>query len=62
VMPTVMQKVAALSPMNWGLEGLLAVLLRGGGLAAAAPHVARLAAFAALMLLLAWLLFRRNAR
>lgn len=62
VMPGFMQKLAALSPMNWGLEALLAVLLRGGGLANAAPHVLRLLAFATLMLVVAWLLFKRNAR
>ena len=60
VMPAFMQVLASWSPMNWGLEGLLSVLLRGGGLAAAAPHAGRLFAFAALMLVLAWWLFRRS--
>jgi ABC-2 type transport system permease protein len=60
VMPAAMQAVAAWSPMNWGLEGLLTVLLRGGGVVAAAPQLLRLVVFAALMLLLAWLLFKRN--
>jgi ABC-2 type transport system permease protein len=62
VMPAAMQRLAALSPMNWGLEALLTVLLRGGGVAAAAPLLLRLLAFAALMLALAWLIFKRNAR
>ena len=62
VMPGFMQRLAQLSPMNWGLEGLLTVLLRGGNLASVAPHALRLAGFAALMLLLAWWLFRRAAR
>jgi ABC-2 type transport system permease protein len=61
LMPPVMQRLAAFSPMNWGLEALLAVLLRGGDLAAVAPHAARLAAFAAAMLLLALFLFRKPA-
>ncbi|KAF7600467.1 MAG: ABC transporter [Candidatus Dactylopiibacterium carminicum] len=60
VMPAVMQAAARCSPMNWALEGLLQVLLREGGLAAAMPFVARLAAFAALMWLVAILLFRRR--
>ena len=30
VMPLAMQKIAQFSPMNWALEGLLDVLLRGG--------------------------------
>jgi ABC-2 type transport system permease protein len=44
--------------MNWGLEALLTVLLRGGDAAATLPHVARLGSFAAAMLLLALFLFR----
>jgi ABC-2 type transport system permease protein len=62
VMPVFMQNLARLSPMNWGLEGLLTVLLRGDDVAGAAPHALRLLAFAALMLVLAWLLFRRKSR
>jgi len=38
------------------------VLLRGGGVAASWPHVARLLGFAALMFGLALLLFQRRAR
>ncbi len=60
VMPVFMQTLARWSPMNWGLEGLLTVLLRGGGVASAAPHALRLLGFAALMLALAWWLFRRG--
>lgn len=58
VMPAFMQNLADWSPMNWGLEALLTVLLRGGDAAATLPHVARLGAFAAAMLLLALFLFR----
>lgn len=60
VMPAVMQKIAAWSPMNWGLEGLLNVLLRNGEVASVLPEVYRLAGFSALMLVLAFLLFRRR--
>jgi len=60
VMPPLMQRVAEWSPMNWGLEGLLVVLLRGGGLAEAAPHVLRLVVFGLAMLALAAWLFRRR--
>lgn len=61
VMPAFMQRVAELSPMNWGLEGLLTVLLRGGGVAAILPEVGRLVAFAAVMLMLAAVLIRKPA-
>lgn len=60
VMPPVMQKIAAYSPMNWGLEGLLNVLLRSGNVASVLPEAGRLAGFASLMLMLAFVLFRRR--
>lgn len=62
VMPAAMQKLAELSPMNWGLEALLNVLLRGGDVASTLPHVLRLGGFAALMFGLALLLFQRPSR
>jgi ABC-2 type transport system permease protein len=61
VMPAFMQRLAEWSPMNWGLEALLTVLLRGGGLAETLPHALRLLAFAAVMIALALLLFRKPA-
>ena len=61
VMPPVMQKIAAFSPMNWGLEGLLDVLLRGGNLAAILPEAGKLVGFALLMLPIGFALFRRRA-
>ena len=60
VMPPVMQKIATYSPMNWGLEGLLNVLLRNGDVASVLPQVGRLAGFTTLMLVIAFLLFRRR--
>lgn len=60
VMPPVMQKIAAFSPMNWGLEGLLDVLLRGGDLAAILPEAGKLTGFALLMLMVGFALFRRR--
>lgn len=62
VMPPVMQKIAAYSPMNWGLEGLLDVLLRNGDVSSVLPEAYRLTGFSSLMLLLAFLLFSRRAR
>lgn len=60
VMPGFMQRLVEVSPMNWGLEALLTVLLRGGGVADALPQIGRLAGFAVLMFLLAVFLFRRR--
>lgn len=59
VMPALMQRVAEWSPMNWGLEALLTVLLRGGGVAATLPEVGRLVVFALVMLVLAALWIRK---
>ena len=59
VMPGFMQRLVEVSPMNWGLEALLTVLLRGG-VGGALPFAMRLTAFAALMLLLAWVLFSKE--
>jgi ABC-2 type transport system permease protein len=61
VMPAAMQRFAELSPMSWGLDGFLDVLLRGRGLAAVLPEVALLTGFGLVALLLAaWLLPRRE--
>lgn len=59
VMPEVMQHIAVFSPMNWGLEALLDVLLRGADVSAVLPRVGRLGGFSVLMMVLAYLLFRR---
>jgi ABC-2 type transport system permease protein len=47
IMPDFMQKAAAMSPMNWGLEGFFSILLRDGGLAMAAPEIMKLLSLAA---------------
>lgn len=60
VMPPVMQAVVRYSPMNWGLEGLLEVLLRGGNAASIIEPVATLCGFGGLMLLFAYGLLRRS--
>jgi ABC-2 type transport system permease protein len=46
--------------MNWGLEGLLDVLLRGGDLARILPEVGKLVGFALLTLMIGFALFRRR--
>lgn len=60
VMPDVMQRIAEFSPMNWGLEGMLAVLLRGSDIGGVLLPSAKLMGFAALMVVIAVLLFRRR--
>ncbi|WP_231943472.1 ABC transporter permease [Hydrogenophaga crassostreae] len=58
VMPSFMQRLAELSPMNWGLEGLLTVLLRAGDVGAVLPYASRLLWFAGVTFVLALLLLR----
>jgi ABC-2 type transport system permease protein len=60
VMPPLMQSIARYSPMNWGLEGLLDVLLRNGDIVSILPEAGKLAVFASLMLGAGFLLFRRR--
>lgn len=62
IMPAAMQQLARLSPMNWALEGLLTVLVRGGGVAALIPQALPLLALAAVSLGAAALLLRRQLR
>jgi ABC-2 type transport system permease protein len=62
VMPAAMQQLAVLSPMNWGLEGLLTVLVRHGDMADAAPWALRLVIFGGVTLLLASMLFSRRIK
>jgi len=62
VMPAAMQQLAILSPMNWGLEGLLTVLVRHGDMADVAPWALRLVIFGGVTLLLASTLFSRRIK
>lgn len=61
VMPEAMQTATNISPMAWGLEGFLDVLLRAGGCAQVWPKAAALVAFGLAALLAAWLIQRRRA-
>ena len=61
VMPDFMQRLAEFSPMNWGLEGMLAVLLRGSDWTGVLLPTFKLVGFAAFMMIVAILFFRRRA-
>ena len=62
IMPPVMQSIAVCSPMNWGLEGLLTVVLRHGNVADVLPQAGKLFAFAAVMLVMASIIFARRVQ
>lgn len=46
VMPPVMQRIGQLSPLNWGLEAYLDIVLRGAGFAQLVPEMASTLVFA----------------
>lgn len=60
VMPATMQTVARCSPMNWALEGLLDVLLRGGNLHSVQQEASQLLALATISIALAYVILKRN--
>jgi ABC-2 type transport system permease protein len=60
VMPPMMQTLAGFSPMNWGLEALLTVLLRGGDVSVLWPDWLRLWLLALSLFALAWWILRRR--
>ena len=58
-MPEALQQISMLSPMSWGLEGFLDVLLRGGTVSTIAPKALMLVGFAVVALTLAGYRMRR---
>jgi ABC-2 type transport system permease protein len=61
LMPEAMQTFSWVSPMAWGLEGFLDVLLRQGSARDVLPEAAVMGAFGLIALLAAAELFRRRA-
>jgi len=60
IMPEMMQSLAQLSPMNWGLEGFLEIILREGDFSSIAPFIIKLFIGAVLFFNLALLTYRRT--
>ncbi|MEJ2407408.1 MAG: ABC transporter permease, partial [Candidatus Thiodiazotropha sp.] len=58
VMPELMQHIAALSPMNWALEGFFAVLLRQGGWSQVGPEILKLLILSGILFSLALYFYR----
>lgn len=61
VMPAFMQAAAAVSPMSWGLQGFLDVLLRGGGVTDVWPEALSLLVLGVTALACALLLLHRHS-
>lgn len=62
IMPDILQALTQISPMAWGLEGLLIPLLHGGGGVDVAPHALVLSVFGTGAMGLAWMMQRRQKR
>ncbi len=62
VMPDFMQTFSNVSPMSWGLEGFLDVLLRREGIEAVLPEVAALTLFGIGLLAIAAMIFKMKVR
>ncbi|MFV0277145.1 MAG: ABC transporter permease [Parahaliea sp.] len=62
IMPPAMQTVSDFSPMAWGLQGFLDVLLRDCGIVDILPEALALSGFAAVLLVLAVVLARYQSR
>ena len=60
VMPGFMQDLAILSPMSWGLEGFLDIILRNGSASDVLPESLSLCIFGGVMLMLTMILLRRQ--
>jgi ABC-2 type transport system permease protein len=58
VMPEAMQAIAAYSPMAWGVDGFLELLLRGGGVLDIQSELLKLTALGLAALGVAWALYR----
>lgn len=61
-MPEVMQLLAKLSPMSWGLNGFLDIFLRGLGPVAVLPEFIKLISLGVCLLLLAGVIFEHNLK
>ena len=62
VMPQMMQNLARISPMNWGLEGFLSILLRGGNFTDILPEIIKLALLSTVFFTLAIYFYHRSTR
>lgn len=62
LLPSVMQKVAMLSPLRWGLDGINAIILRNGGIQDVWLHLVILIGFSAILWMVSVLKTRRSSQ
>lgn len=59
-MPDFMKFIGRMTPLNWGMESFNDLFLRNAGFIDVLPEVAKLFLFAAIILLSAWVVHKRN--
>lgn len=62
LMPEAMQRIGQLSPMSWGLQGFLDVLLRNGGISLVWPKALALTMFGLALTAMAMTVMKRSAK
>jgi len=60
IMPETMQKLAQFSPMNWGLEGFLEILIRQGDFISIMPYLIKLLSLAFIFFILAYFALQKK--
>lgn len=60
VMPQTMQTLAQFSPMNWGLEAFLEILLRQGDLSSVLPYIMQLTGLSLVLFMVAYAQLKRR--
>lgn len=60
VMPAVMQNLTVISPLSWGLEGFLNIMLRNGGIADIAMECSLLVATSFMMLVITGIVLKKK--
>lgn len=60
VMPKFMQQLSLISPLGWGLEAFLDILVRGGSVNTALPQMALLFAFFVVTIAISHIIFRKK--
>ncbi|OEU84759.1 MAG: hypothetical protein BA865_00125 [Desulfobacterales bacterium S5133MH4] len=62
VMPELMQRISNYSPLAWGLNALIDIFVRQGGIRSVLPEIFYLLSFFTLTMLIAWVVFIRRGR
>jgi ABC-2 type transport system permease protein len=60
LLPEVMQNLAKISPLHWGLDAINHIILRNGNIGNVTPHLIVLLAFSTVLLLISLYVSRKH--